>query len=49
MVTELAARERWCALDSIKAAQNPTLGARITAQIGRYVTWHVSLWRGLAG
>ena len=49
MVTELAHRGRWCALDSLKAARNSTLGARMAAQIGRYVTCRVSLRRVLAG
>ena len=48
MVTEVADPGRWCALDSIKAAQNSALRARTAAHTGRYVHRHVSVWRGLA-
>ena len=44
MVAESADRGRWCALDSIKAAQNSALGALPCSWFGRYVTWCVSLW-----
>ena len=47
---------RWphCALEGeclamCKAAQNSALGAHPCSWFGRYVTWCVSLWRGLAG
>ena len=52
MVTDLADRGRWCALDSIKAAPRLLkipLDARTTAYIGRHVHWYLSLRRVLAG
>ena len=33
MNTKLAHRERWCALDSINAAQNSALGARTCTRV----------------
>ena len=34
---------------TLPAAQNSALGALPCSWFGRYVTWCVSLWRGLAG